>query len=278
MKRSKSFTSSIVPAAIFALRDSFRLRDGYGFTGNYTAWQDALDHSTGYDAPEILERVKTSMLKVMSGESKYERDSCLFDEIQYSWPILAALLRTAARCDSILNLLDFGGSLGTSYYQNKGFLSGLKKIRWCVVEQPTYVEAGKTYFQNDELVFYSDIQTCKGNENVDVVLMSGVLQYLEKPHDLLQKILDLGIEDVIVDRTPFLPDSNHDLLTIQTVPPDIYPASYPHWFFSREKFLKNFSNNGYVMLAEFAGFDEANIKNSQYSGFIFSKQDVNGTR
>lgn len=32
-------------------------------------------------------------LKVKRGEAVFERDSVLFDEIQYSWPVTAALIR-----------------------------------------------------------------------------------------------------------------------------------------------------------------------------------------
>jgi hypothetical protein len=65
------------------------------FTGNYPTWEDAMKDCTGYDAPNILEKVKTSLLKVKNGEAVYERDSVLFDHIQYSFPLLVSLLYVA---------------------------------------------------------------------------------------------------------------------------------------------------------------------------------------
>ena len=40
--------------------------------------------SSGYDSQLILDKVLTSTLKVKNGEAAYERDSVLFDEIQYA--------------------------------------------------------------------------------------------------------------------------------------------------------------------------------------------------
>jgi putative methyltransferase (TIGR04325 family) len=240
--------------------------------GSYSSWQEAIGNCTGYDSPQILEKVKNALIKVKSGEAKYERDSVLFDEIQYSWPLLAGLLRAATSNENRLGVMDFGGSLGSSYFQNREFLAHLKRIRWCIVEQPSFVEVGRELFQDNELVFYNDINKCIKNEEINVILLSGVIQYLQEPHELLQKITSLGVEYIIVDRTSFIINAVHDRLTIQTVPPYIYSASYPSWFFERKKFLQHFFNNQYKIVAEFQGFDIANIENSIYNGFIFKKQ------
>src|SRR2546423_4469658 len=112
----------------------------YGWKGNYSTWQEAIRHCNGYDSPGILEKVKFSALKVKKGVAPYERDSVLFDRIAYSWPLLASLLWIAAKNRGRLNVLDFGGSLGSSYFQNRQFISGLNEIRWYVIEQPNFVE------------------------------------------------------------------------------------------------------------------------------------------
>ena len=67
------------------------------FEGNYASWEDATAKCDGYDAEHILTRVLESTLKVKSGDAIFERDSVLFDEIEYSWPLLAGLMWAAAR-------------------------------------------------------------------------------------------------------------------------------------------------------------------------------------
>ena len=128
----------------------------YGFFGNYDSWEALLQKTTGYDSEIILNKVKNAMLQVNEGQAVYERDSVLFDKIHYSWPLLAGLLRIAALKKNRLSVLDFGGSLGVSYYQNRVFLSDLEELRWSVVEQDAFVKCGKEYFKTKHLKFYFD--------------------------------------------------------------------------------------------------------------------------
>lgn len=210
----------------------------YGLYGDYRIWDEAMAASTGYDSAIILEKTKAALLKVKNGEAAYERDSVLFDEVEYAWPLLAGLMWVAAQCAGRLNVLDFGGSLGSTYFQNRFFLSTLPEVRWNIVEQSNYVGIGKAYFEDDFLHFYPDITDCLADTKPNVVLLSSVLQYLERPYAVLDQILELSCDNVIIDRTSFW-DGPTDRLCVQTVPPSIYPASYPSWIFSRQRFYEH---------------------------------------
>ena len=105
-------------------------------------------------------------------------------------------------------------------------------------------------------------------ERPDAVLFSSVLQYLPAPYDLLQSVLDKGFQFVLVDRTGFSEDGQ-DHITVQKVPRNIYRASYPCHFFSRERFLRYFAGR-YEMLAEFPGLDRSNYP-ATFRGFFFRR-------
>jgi putative methyltransferase (TIGR04325 family) len=210
--------------------------------------------------------VRDALLKVKAGEAVYERDSVLFDTIQYSWPLLAGLLWTASRNGNRLNLVDFGGSLGSSYFQNRKFFEHLSELRWNIVEQGHFVECGKRHFEDGRLAFYRDLGECCREQQPGTIILSSVLQYLEHPFDLLKEIFSFGFEVIIIDRTPFL-EGGEDMITVQKVPPEIYEASYPARFFSEEKFLRFFSGN-YDLVADFETADKANIRSS-FKGLIF---------
>jgi putative methyltransferase (TIGR04325 family) len=77
-------------------------------------------------------------------------------------------------------------------------------------------------------------------ESPNVVLLSGVLQFVENPFDILNELISYRIKYIIIDRT-YVTDKDKDYLTIQNVPPQIYPASYPFWFFSERKLLDVFT-------------------------------------
>ena len=258
----------IPPAAMHFLQSWF---GSVRFLGDYPTWEAAKRECAGYDSDAILERVKAASLAVKEGRAEFERDSVLFDKIQYSWPVLASLLRIACRNEGNLHVLDFGGSLGSSYRQNRGFLSGLKSLRWSVVEQAHFVECGQKYFQDEALRFFPDIDSCVAYHRPNVILLSSVLNYLEHPYETLQSMIDLGIDYILIDRTPFL-EGMRDRLTVQKVSERIYPASYPAWFFSREKFLTFFQGR-YRLMEEFDSLDKANFP-SHYLGFLLSRSDL----
>lgn len=226
---------------------------GIYFSGNYADWGAASARASGYDSGLILERVKQALLKVKSGEAVFERDSVLFDEIQYSFPVLAGVLRAAAEDGNRLSVLDFGGSLGSSYFQCREFLAALKGLQWCVVEQPHFVCCGQKHFETGQLRFFHTIAECIAQAAPNVALLSSVLQYVPEPYDVLRELMNTDIRYIVIDRTPFS-ELDNDRITVQHVPPSIYPASYPCRIFGRRPFLGRF-HRGYEVVAQFDSND-----------------------
>jgi putative methyltransferase (TIGR04325 family) len=261
MNRLKLFIKLIVPRSVLGYFTGFF----YGWTGNYSNWEEAKRKCSGYDSQSILEKVKEAAFLVKNGKTIYERDSAIFDTAQYSFPLLSGLMWIAAQNNGRLNVLDFGGSLGSTYYQNKRFLDSLNYVRWSIVEQPDFVYTGLESFSNEILHFYYSIDDCLKENNIDIILLSSVLQYLESPFDLLNRIKSKKIKYIIIDRTPFT--KGQDRITIQKVHPKLYNASYPCWFFNKTKFL-DFITADFDLIMEFDSLDEANIV-SEFKGFLF---------
>lgn len=186
-------------------------------------------------------------------------------------PVIAGLLHVAIAAGR-LSVLDFGGSLGSSYFQCRPFLTGVTNLRWSVVEQPAYVACGRKEFTSEVLSFYDTIEQCTEVEAPNVLFLSGVVQYLPAPYPFLVEALAHGFDWVICDRTPFL-RSGSTRLTIQTVPPWIYAARYPAWFLSESRFVNLIQAEGYRCLAEFDGMDRVVIEGEvpYYKGFIWNK-------
>ena len=101
--------------------------------------------------------MKYATLEVIAGRAAFERDSVLFNEVQHSFPVLAGLLRAATENEGRLCVLDFGGSLGSSYFQCRGFLSVPSLLSWNVVEQPHFVRCGRECIESEQLKFYFTI-------------------------------------------------------------------------------------------------------------------------
>lgn len=241
----------------------------YGWHGNYSSWSEAKTHCNGYDAPGILEKVKAATLRVKNGEAVYERDAMLFDKVEYSWPLLANLLWIAAKRNNSLSVLDFGGSLGTSYFQNRHYLKHLDKLTWSVVEQTDYVQEGKDWIAGDELNFFETVDMAIiATGMYDVLLLSCVLPYIEKPFELIATLVLKNIPIIIVENTYFN-SAGRDRLTIQKVPPVYYDASYPAWFLDYNKVITAFGKQ-YEMVAEYTNDQILYLDGEKisYRGFI----------
>ena len=245
------------------------------FTGDYVSWKEALRASDGYDAGVILEKTRAAALKVKQGEAAYERDSVLFDQVEHSFPLLAGLLRAAVGHGGRLSVLDFGGALGSTYFQCRGFLKPLPRLEWCIVEQPAHVACGKQDFESGELHFYSSVEECLAAHRPDVLLLSAVLHYLPKPYDTLRALVQWGIPSIIIDCTPLLA-GDRDRLTVQHVPATIYAASYPAWFLSQTKLTGVILAAGYRLLADFeaAKLPSPPGEKACCKGFIFEKKSA----
>jgi putative methyltransferase (TIGR04325 family) len=253
------------------LKKRERKKEQYGWFSTNLTWDEAKQITSGYDHREILEKCKNALLKVKNGEAVFERDSVIFDKIEYSWPLLSGLLLVAAKNNGNLSLIDFGGSLGSTYFQNKKFLSQLKEVKWSIVEQENFVDCGKKYFEDSQLKFYHNIESCIAEQQPKAIIFSNVLQYLEKPYDLLAEVAQQKFEYLIFDLTAFHNDDK-DLLTIQKVWPEIYQASYPCRFLSKTKFFEKLLDR-YELIEEFLSHFGQNIEidgkqQTQYCGAI----------
>lgn len=232
------------------------------FTGNYPTWEDASAICSGYDSDIIIDKVKKSLQLVRDGKAVYERDSVIFNKIEYSQPLLIGLLFSSTLSGGSLKILDFGGSLGSSYFQNRKFLSKLKVVEWSIVEQEKMVSIGKSEFENKELRFFHTIKEAVKVRKPNTVLLSSVLPYIKNPYEILALIKSFHFETILIDRTPFFVEDLPDRITVETVPPEIYDAKYPTWFLNYKKFL-NFFSDSYELIEEFEAMDKYSLADAE---------------
>jgi putative methyltransferase (TIGR04325 family) len=264
--KARAYLKDILPPLFIRL---ITRRRAVTWSGNYDSWKIAAAASTGYGNPVILEKVKRASLKVKAGLAAYERDSVVFYKKGYRWPVLAILLRIAAKQGDRLRVIDIGGSLGSLYFQHRNFLDHLSELRWNIVEQSTFVSCGKRCFETEELRFFESLEGCLKDHPAEVALMSSVLPYVEDPFALLEEVFSYRIPYIIVDRTPFLLEGTRDRLTVQKIPANIYSASYPAWFFNKERFFR-FVGQKYRVVTIFDCEDKANIP-CEYKGLFLEE-------
>jgi putative methyltransferase (TIGR04325 family) len=105
-----------------------------------------------------------------------------------------------------------------------------------VVEQSNFVRTGRADFEDEVLKFSDSVSEVLRQTQPDVCLLSGALHYVERPFAVITELFDTNIEFLLLDMVPFLYEGANRI-TVQRVPPKIYPASYPAWFFNQADFL-----------------------------------------
>lgn len=262
-KIARLLPSSLITAVV-------RMRNKkYGWHGDFRSWKDAQAASSGYDTDVIIEKVKTATQQVIEGKAVFERDSMLFYQEDYSWPLITAFMTIAAQKEGKLDVLDFGGSLGSARLQYRKFFDPLT-IKWSVVEQEKFVVAGKTLFPDGPVSFYRDVDSCLSQQQPDLLLLGSVLQYMEYPYEFLEGLLKKNFEFIIIDKTPLQLDAS-DRLTVQKVPPYIYDASYPAWLLNKTRVFEHIKKY-YDQVFEYTDAFETNIKGCVYTGACFRRK------
>lgn len=240
-----------------------------------SAWADLVERGGGgYSAEVVVQAVVAAAREVRAGRGIYERDGVVFDRIEYYWPTLAVLMLAAAKFRGELHLVDFGGSLGTAYFQNKRFFDRLPDVCWTVVEQQSFVSIGTREFATDRLDFAISLDEAASRRPIDVILCSAVVQYLEASQELLSQFADTTAQFLILDRV-LMHDGDSDVLTLQIVPDWIYKASYPCWVFSRSQLLARL-DQAWVIIEEIPALETRALTDSgrmiYWTGFVLQRR------
>ncbi len=230
------------------------------YSGPYSTWEDAQAASAGYGDEAILARVIAAARDVRAGRALWDRDGRTFTKPVLNEPLLRALRRVADAEGGRLDVVDFGGGLGSTWWQHREALGDV--ARWRVVEQPSFVAAGEE-FATEVLTFHASLADAQHASRSPAILFSGVLPYLEKPLELLASLSGLGFSHVVLDRTPFVTASS-DELVVQHTPPRLGGGSYPSWLFTRTSILSAIGSP-FELLDEWHGSDDVDPR-VQFAG------------
>ncbi len=184
-----------------------------------------------------------------------DRDGSLVSNSAAPGALIATLLQQALKTNSRgrLSVLDFGGALGSSYRLAKPWMEPLDSLTWHIVEQPGFVETGRRSYESDELRFFASMEEAATASTPDIILFSGVLQYLDNPYEILERAKKLGAETVFVDRNP-KSEVIEDKYTLQYVPGGTFTARLPFRIFGKQK-LEEALSPEYILRGNFASVD-----------------------
>jgi putative methyltransferase (TIGR04325 family) len=263
----KNFLKAVTPPIIQSqLKNVFFKKLGY-FSGPYATWEQALICANGYQDGNILEKVKQSTIQTCNDNTLFSRDALIDKKVQYSYPLLAAILNVLIENKGRLSVLDFGGALGATYFAFKHYCQSEVSLQWMIVEQPSYVQCANEILQYADLSFFTQIEDIQ--HRPDIIILSATLQYLSEPYRLLQKLIDVNAKYLLIDRTWFNQSDVDKMIVVEHVPEHIYKSSYPSWLFNYDELL-TYCSSTFDIICEFDAIEGHFSK----SGFNIASKGV----
>ncbi|QCG89057.1 methyltransferase, TIGR04325 family [Azospirillum sp. TSH100] len=203
------------------------------FSGLYGDHAAAQSGTRTYDDPQVVTRL-------VEARSAFRWDGVLMPLYQQ---LAAALLAAAMRgggFDGRLSVCDFGGGLGNGHAVLSAILGEAVRLEWDVVETPALAQAGNDRFAGGGLRFHDELDALEGREH-DLILVSGVLQYLPDPQAVFARLASRPHRHMMMNRFPVrqgAEPATTDLCTVQDLALLQPGVSVPHWCFSEERWRR----------------------------------------
>lgn len=270
---AKRAARSLTPPIIWATASRLRrgppppppVYDAATWEGPLDTWAEAVAASDGWASAPLLEKTLDLSLKVARGELAAQQDTITLTRPRYSATVLAFIAMAAA--DGALDVVDFGGSLGTNFDLNAAILRpylDAGRCIWRVVELPETAALGREHRQTETLHFHdalTDVPKAPGQ----AIIFTGSLQYVEEFGRVLDEAVARAPGVIAFDRLLTTEDPDHAIYVQR--PGSWYPAHLPVRAFSRARFVEEMTSMGYTLAAEF-GVDEHRF---DHIGLIFTR-------
>jgi putative methyltransferase (TIGR04325 family) len=237
------------------------------FIGHQKAknWQEALKKSSGWSSEKTLKHDSQFQFNEWSNEI----DSVfVLDErfMQIATAFMSIDPQPGSNGLRSISVLDIGGGFGKYFFLLRRFCPNVVWT-WVVVETEAQCKSIPEELKSTYgISFRSDIPT---DQNFDVGLLSGVIEYVEQPFELLELVSSI-CEAVILNRTPLTPFSK-DIVAIQRPGFLNSRGSYPLHMFSEEVFIKKLEALGEISMRWFVPQDSPVIRFHHFpqQGLVF---------
>lgn len=213
------------------------------WSGSYPDWEAAAQacRKTSLEGQRLA--YERALGEVLDGRALFERDSLLQHQPATCWPLMLALRDLQARGTPQPTVLDYGGGLGSVYFQHRPWWTSDRPVTWNVVELPEIAATGRRLVQDPQLQFFDSLDEAVRHRPPDLIVAAGIVSMVPRPEALLHALAALGAQWVFVDRVPVSQRQGQHLITRQVVPRSIYESESQFWFFDECRFLQILSSH-----------------------------------
>jgi putative methyltransferase (TIGR04325 family) len=228
------------------------------YYGLYASFAEALADApkslpTGFDLPRAASLYRERLESIL-----------MSDYAVIFW--LSRLLMAGQR-----KLFDLGGHIGISYYGFQRYLTYPNDLQWQVYDVPEVVSAGRTWAsQHDPAGRLSFTQSRGDADGCDMVLASGVLQYLSFTLSEMLLALNKPPRHLLINVTPLHP--KRSFFTLQRIGFSVCPYRVA----AIAEFVAGVEALGYRLVDRWESFErymripfESDHSIDRYHGFYF---------
>jgi putative methyltransferase (TIGR04325 family) len=211
-------------------------------------------HPLGYDNPASATRMLGEWLAVHPSD----------------YPVMFWLAKLLPGSKTVF---DWGGSVGLKYFAFRRYLEYANDLEWLVSEVPAVVEVGREIARDQRATALRFTTDFTGMANADVLLASGVLQFIDDPFSGLRAQPRLP-RHLIVNKAPV-----YQLQSAVTLH-NMGTAFCPYHLFNRRELVRAIETLGYRLVdewrlpgvnCEIPFHPEHSI--GAYTGFYFASRD-----
>ena len=204
-------------------------------------WESAVAGSSGYQSPQTISTIEGS--DPVINKSTIEQNFLGSRYLQVASAILSGLNSEKLKSETTIRVLDIGGGLGEYFFLLQSNLPNLK-FEWLILETPALCELAKSKQTDTSGISWTDALD-DSSQKFDIVLLSSVIQYVEKPFALIEMAMQKA-PLLIFNRLP-LSTNPHNLICIQR--PGLFESkgSYPVHILSERLVMSYLSTRGNIM-------------------------------
>lgn len=161
--------------------------------------------------------------------------------IESRYGLLAFLASALSRSSNKVRILDFGGAMGIAYVYLCGSMTNSQLIDYYVVDNQASCEQGSKIFEGDNRIHF-ETSLPETIDRVDIVFMSGVLQYVEDYEGVILRVIKYKPAFVLLTLLPV-----GEAPTFAAAQKNLQGSILPSWFFNLIEIIELMRNHGYRM-------------------------------
>lgn len=229
------------------------------FQAGFASFDEAAAACDGYESEAIGRAIAMRAATYQNGLPVEMHE--LFLEVH------SALSFIVSEPSQSLRVLDIGGGIG-SYFLVMRRLMPRTRLDWTILETGAVAAASRRVSTFGD-IWVTDMPA----SNFDVALISGSLQYMRGPYDMLKRAASAS-RWIILTRVP-VSDREEDQVFIQHPPRDLLPGSLPLWIFSKRLILDAIGDVGRIVYAWNVETDTPALQSvdAVSRGFLIETQD-----